>query len=294
MTRDDVFDAIQRLRAAGRPFAVATVIRTEDATSARPGDKAVIDADGAVLGHLGGGCVTRAVRHAAEAVRLSGAPRVIRVRPKETVVDLTDTDGAAVYRSGCPSGGSVELLVEPFTPPERLVVFGDGAVARAVEAIGASLRLRVSRAATPQDGAPRLDARDMVVVATQGHGDLPALRAALSSDAGFVGFVASRRKAAELGARLSDGSVPRERLDRLRSPVGLDIGATAPEEIAVSIAAELIAHRRSATRPIPEHDAALTASGAAATARPVMARSRPRSGSRWRTVRRPASEARGL
>lgn len=128
MTRDEVFETIARLRAEGRPFAVATVIRTEDATSARPGDKAVIAEDGAILGHLGGGCVMAAARKAAAAVRATGAPQVIRVRPTEKVMGLTDADGATVYRSGCPSGGSVEMLIEPFAPGPRLCVWGEGAV----------------------------------------------------------------------------------------------------------------------------------------------------------------------
>lgn len=246
MKRDDVFDTIARLRAEGRAFAVATVIRTEDATSALPGDKAVIDETGAVFGHLGGGCVLRAVRDAAETVRRTGAPRVIRVRPKDKVVALADADGAAVYRSGCPSGGSIELLIEPFAPPARLIVVGTGAVAQAVEAIGKVLRLRVARMTGLDDGVPSLGPDDMIVLATQGHGDLAALLAALNSAAGFVGMVASHRKAEALRARLNDGSVPRERLDSLHSPVGIAIGATEPEEIAVSIAAALVAHRRGA------------------------------------------------
>lgn len=269
MTRDDVFDMIRQLRAEGRAFAVATVIGTEDATSALPGDKAVIDEAGTVFGHLGGGCVLRAVREAAEAVRRTGAPRIIRVRPKETVVALTDADGVGVYRSGCPSGGSVELLIEPFSPPARLVVVGTGAVARAIEAIGSVLRLRVARMDDTADGAPaqgldELGPEDMVVVATQGQGDLAALRAALNSGAGFVGMVASRRKAAALRARLSDGSVPPERLAALHSPLGLAIGAREPEEIAVSIAAALVGHRRGSAQARRDAAEGLAEPGAAA------------------------------
>jgi xanthine dehydrogenase accessory factor len=250
MTRDAVFDAIQRLRAEGRPFAVATVLRTEDATSARPGDKAVIDEAGAILGHLGGGCVTRAARAAAAAVRETGAPRIIRVRPAESVVDITDADGAAVYRSGCPSGGSVELLIEPYAPAPVLAVFGGGAVAEALAAIGGVLRLRVAR---PEPGAAlALGSEDAALVATQGHGDAAALKAALASGAGFVGMVASRRKAAALRARLAGEGVCPERLAALRSPVGLPIGAAEPEEIALSAAAELVAHRRRAGRAAPD------------------------------------------
>ncbi|SEA91720.1 XdhC family protein [Rubrimonas cliftonensis] len=251
MGPDAVFDAIQALRAGGRPFAVVTVLRTEDATSARPGDKAAIDADGAIIGHLGGACVRRAAREAAAALAEGATPRVIRVRPADRVVDLTDADGAAVYRSGCPSGGSVELLVEPFAPAPRLAVWGDGAVAQALLTLGAGMGLRSEArdAATRAEGAEgagdaALGPRDAAVVATQGLGDLPALREALASGAGFLGMVASRRKAAALSARLAAEGAEPGRLAALRSPVGLQIGALAPEEIAVSILAEMVAARR--------------------------------------------------
>ena len=243
MTRDEVFETIRRLQAEERLFAVATVIRTEDATSARPGDKAVIAEDGAILGHLGGGCVMAAARKAAAAVRASGAPQVIRVRPAEKVVDLTDADGAAVYRSGCPSGGSVEMLIEPFAPAPRLCLWGEGAVAAALAQLGGVLRLRVVR---DPAGPVALAAADFAVVATQGRGDLAALRAALDSGAGFVGMVASRRKAATLLRKAAEAGAPAERLAAVRSPVGLGIGAVDPEEIAVAVAAEIVAARRRA------------------------------------------------
>jgi xanthine dehydrogenase accessory factor len=243
MTRDEVFETIRRLREAERPFAVATVIRTEDATSARPGDKAVIAEDGAILGHLGGGCVMAAARKAAAAVRATGAPQVIRVRPAEKIVGLTDADGAAVYRSGCPSGGSVEMLIEPFAPAPRLCVWGEGAVAAALAQLGAVLRLRV---VCDPEGPVALAAEDFAVVATQGRGDLAALRAALDSGAGFVGMIASRRKAATLLRKAAEAGAPAERLAAVRSPVGLAIGAVDPEEIAVAVAAEIVAARRRA------------------------------------------------
>ena len=256
MTRDDVFDVIQRLRAEGRPFAVATVLRTEDATSARPGDKAVIDETGAIHGHLGGGCVRRAAQAAAETVRHGGAPRIVRVRPTAQVVALTDADGAAVYRSGCPSGGTVELLIEPFVPAPRLVVYGAGAVARAVAEIGAVMRLRVMRQDRAGGGDDRasgaLAPRDCIVVATQGQGDGEALRAALDSDAGLIALVASRNKTENLLRRAAENGACRDRLAAVRAPAGLAIGAVEPEEIALSICAEIVAERRRArVEPTP-------------------------------------------
>lgn len=251
MPREDVFETIARLRAEGARFAVVTVIRTEDATSAKPGDKAVVTAAGEILGHLGGGCVRRAVQAAAAEAIAGAAPRVLRVRPAERVVSLVDEDGAQVARSGCPSGGSVEMLVEGHAPPPRMVVLGDGAVARALGEAGALLGLRVERCAAPGAGfaLDGLEPRDFVVIATQGAGDLPSLRAAALSPARFVGMVASRRKAAALRAKLVAEGVAAEALERVRSPVGLPLGALAPEEIAVSVAAEIVQERRAAGAP---------------------------------------------
>jgi hypothetical protein len=145
MARFEIFDTIERLRRTGAPFCVATVMRTADATSAKAGAKAAVTREGEILGHLGGACVQRAVRTAAAEAMAEGAPRVIRVKPSEKVVAMTDPDGAHLYKSGCPSGGTVDLLIEPYAHPPRLVVFGDTPIARAIAAHGALAGLRVAR-----------------------------------------------------------------------------------------------------------------------------------------------------
>ena len=239
---DNIFDTIDRMRRAGRPFCVATVVRTADATSAKAGAKAVIAQDGTIEGHLGGACVRRAVRDAAEAALARGTTQLIRVKPVETVTAPTDADGVRLYGSGCPSGGTVDLLVEAYHPPPVVLVFGATGIAREVAAQATRCGFRVVVA----DGhAPALAARDYAVVAAQGEGDTDALRAALRSGAGRVSMVASRRKAETLLARLAAQG---ETVDpaRLKSPAGLDIGAIDPAEIALSIVAELVAWRRGA------------------------------------------------
>ena len=136
MGKFDIFDTIDEARKTGRPFCIATVVRTADVTSAKAGAKAVITEQGAVLGHLGGGCVQAAVRKAATRALGSGEPQLIRVKPSETVVALTDEDGAEVYKSGCPSGGTVDLLIEPYTLPPQLVILGNTPISRAIAAHG--------------------------------------------------------------------------------------------------------------------------------------------------------------
>jgi len=253
----DIFDEIARMRAAGAAFCIATVVRTADATSAKAGARALVAGDGTITGHLGGGCIRRAVASAAREALAVDAVRLIRVAPSGNVTAMTHADGATPYASGCPSGGTVELLIEPHRPAPRLVVFGLTPVAAAILAQGRLLGLRAVSAAgagLAAEGEAVFDAaglgplglgpRDAVVVASQGEGDLAAAAAALESPAGFVSMVASARKAAVLRQRLAARGVPEDRLGALRSPAGLPMAAIDPAEIALSVVAEIVAWRR--------------------------------------------------
>lgn len=250
----DIFDEISRLRAAGRPFAVATVVRTADVTSAKAGAKAAVTEAGEILGHLGGGCVRGAVRKASAEALATGAARLIRIKPASSVLPLIDADGAALYRSGCPSGGTVDVLIEPFVPPPMLALFGSTPVAAAIAAHAGLMGWRLATelpgtglALDPSDLGPlALGRGDYVLVASQGQGDLAALRAAIASPCARVAMVASRRKAAWLLDRLRAEGVEEGRLARLKSPAGLDLGGIDPQEIAVAVLAELVLWRNAA------------------------------------------------
>lgn len=255
MPRFDTFDEIDRLRRAGRPFAVATVVRTADVTSAKAGAKAAVTEDGEILGHLGGACVARAVRKAAAEALETGEARLIGIRPSDKVVTLAGEEGVALYRSGCPSGGTVDVLIEPYRPEPMIAVIGRTPVARALARHAALMGYRLAvwpgegpeAAATFEGaelGALGLGPRDFVVVASQGEGDLAALRAALTSDAGGVSMVASARKAQVLAGKLAAEGMAADRLARLKSPAGLDLGGIDPGEIAVSILAEITGRLR--------------------------------------------------
>lgn len=257
--RTDVLDLAGRLASGGEDYCLVTVVRTADATSAKAGAKAIVARDGTLTGFVGGGCVTGAARRAALEALSTGAPRLIRVRPKDQVVAAVDVDGVELHASSCPSRGTVELFLEPVRRPSRLVVAGASPIAAALVTLGRALGHHVVTAALAEDQAKLpaadasldgfdlaplgLDSRDAVVVATQGRRDREALAAALNSEAGYVGMVGSRRKVATLAAQIAD-RVPADRLARLHGPAGLDLGAIEPEEIALSILAEIVRERR--------------------------------------------------
>jgi xanthine dehydrogenase accessory factor len=245
LTLDRVFDVLAELKARAEPFAVATVVRTEDATSAKAGAKALVREDGTLEGWIGGGCVQAAVRRAALRTLADGEARLIRIAPKgkleaDGIVTGGSAGGVEHHPSHCPSGGTVDVFVEPVLPPPRLVVVGGSAVALALADLGARLGYAVAT-------EPAADERGFVVVATQGRGDRDALRQALMSPARYVAFVGSRRKAASLRTMLAADGVPDDRLAALRAPAGLAIGAIGPEEIALSVLAEIVQVRR---RPV--------------------------------------------
>lgn len=261
-----ILDLMDKLRAEGSDFCAATIVRTANATSAKAGAKAVVTVDGSLHGFIGGGCVHGAVKRAAQEALAAGEPRLIRVKPAEDAIEPVDVDGVEVHKSSCPSGGTVDIFLEPMRQSMRLVVCGASPVAatlvslarlvgyRAVLAAPASAHGEVADAIHYLDGfnldALGLEPRDAVVVATQGRRDREALKAALKSPAGYVGMVGSRRKIDKLRDELG-GEIAASRLAELKGPAGLDIGAIGPEEIALSILGEIVNHRR-LTRRKPE------------------------------------------
>ena len=260
LTASGIHDQIEALRARGEEFCVATVVRTADATSAKAGAKALVTRDGVISGFVGGGCVQGSVKKAAADVLKTGEARLIRVKPKDAVGGQTDADGTELHPSACPSGGTVELFIEPMLLAPRLVVMGAAPVAAALVALAGAMSYRTvvacaeaERAKVPGGGVyleqaglagADLHDRDAVVVATQGRGDLTALKSALSSGAGHIAFVGSHKKASALRAQLEEGGVARKDAARFKAPAGLDIGAIDPEEIALSIFAEITSWRR--------------------------------------------------
>jgi xanthine dehydrogenase accessory factor len=261
----DILGIISTRKAAGQPFAVATVVRTVAATAAKAGAKAVILPDGTVSeGWIGGGCARAAVVKAAHEALADGKPRLVSVQPPDALQDQgvaagDERAGVRFANNLCPSQGTMDVFVEPVLPQPQLIVCGSSPVAAAIAALGRRIGFIVTACApaAEQAGLTEADRRiegyalpvdeagaRYVVVATQGRGDEVALQAALSVDADYVAFVGSRRKATALKAALAARGVAPERLDRLKAPAGLDLGAITPDEIAISILAEIVAVRR--------------------------------------------------
>lgn len=243
------------LQRRGEPFALATVVRCEPPTSAKPGAKVLIREDGTVSGWVGGACAEPVVlREALNALR-DGRPRLIGL-VGEGGRGPGRTEGMLEYPMTCHSGGTLEIYVEPYLPKPLLVLVGHGPVVETLATLGraADYALVVLAEDALREGLGQLalTPRASVIVATHADSDEDALERVLGTEAGYVSLVASRRRAAVILERLKQRGVPPERLDRLKAPAGLDIGAVTPEEIAVSILAEVIHHHRSRKVASPE------------------------------------------
>jgi xanthine dehydrogenase accessory factor len=246
----DLAEAAQALRDRDEPFAFATIVRTAGATAAKPGAKALLSVDGTILqGWLGGGCTRGAVKRAALQALRDGTPQLVSIAPEDLlaekgVVAGDEVDGMKFARNGCPSRGTVDIFIEPCLPLPQLVVMGASPVAQALSTLASQFQWAV----TGMPGQAKLHHQSYVVVATQGQGDLDALKAALTSDARCVAFVGSRRKYAVLATRLAEAGVDRSAIESVKAPAGLDLGAVTPEEIALSIMAQLVQIRRAALK----------------------------------------------
>ena len=238
---DDFVDLVRQLRAEGQTFAMATIIRTAGSTAAKPGARALLGKDGAILqGWLGGGCTRGAVKKAALEALSTGSPQLVSIAPEDALdgigVKAGDTrDGKRYAKNGCPSKGSIEIFVEPYLPKPGLCILGGSPVAEALITLAPTLNWSVARDVHP---------KAYIIVATQGQNDLASLEKALKCDAQFIAFVGSRRKFESLAEKLKDRGIPQSELDAVRAPAGLPISAVTPEEIALSILAELVKMRR--------------------------------------------------
>ena len=275
-THVEVMDLVTQMKAAEQAFVLATVVRTVSVTAAKAGAKAIIRPDGTIVaGWIGGGCARGAVLKAAREALADGEPRMVSVQPEDMLAELgvkpgDHRDGVRFASNMCPSKGTMDIFVEPVLPHPSLVILGASPVAMSLATQARQLGYHVSLAAPAGDlaAAPDADmliegfalgelhqARRFIVISTQGRGDEVALRAALALEAGYVAFVGSRRKMAALREKLEAGGVAAEALDRVKAPAGLDLGAITPEEIAMSILAEITIERRRGQRvaaPVPE------------------------------------------
>jgi len=257
----DLFLAAAKLRADRTPFVWATVVASYPPQSVRPGAKAIIHADGTIEGWVGGGCVRPVVLQESADALSDGRPRLVRMNapPNAGSGEPTRHGDVREYPMTCQSEGGIEIYLEPVLAAPRLVLLGHTPVVQSLARLGTELGFEVVVAspAVPGDLFPtgvRLSsdiagalagagATTSVVVGTMGAGDEEALAAAASSDAGYIGLVASRKKARYLIDYVRANGVPAERLARVKYPAGLDLGGMSAAEIALSVLAEIVQRR---------------------------------------------------
>ena len=260
----DIYEQIVELRRQGRRGAVATIVNVRGSIPSFKTAKMLVRDDGSIVGTIGGGCVEADVWQAAREVMESEKPQTLKF----------DLNQDPKYDTGLVCGGTLEIFVEPVLPTALLYVFGAGHVASNLCQTAASAGFDVivtddrSSYATKErfpaarevhaldfDAAmQKLDPNEssFIVIVTRGHrDDMRILRWAVQTRARYVGMIGSKRKVIEIFKTLQKEGIPAHLFDRVHAPVGLDIGAITPEEIAVAITAELIAVRRHATATLP-------------------------------------------
>ena len=233
--RPDLLALAASLSARGERFALVTVVRREPPSSARVGDTALVTEGGEYHGWAGGGCTRETVVREAQRAMADGEPRLFCLSPE---TNPRPRPGIIALQMTCDSGGTVEIYVEPVLPVPRLVLFGGTPAVEALARIGEAMGYRVERGA----GAAVRGAH--VLVATMGDEDLEVLQKILRDEPAYVGVIASRKRFEQVRQTLIACGVPRAALERVSAPAGLDIGARTPEEIALSVMAQIVQERR--------------------------------------------------
>jgi xanthine dehydrogenase accessory factor len=260
---DQLLKQSAEMLARGETFVMATVVRCQPPTSGKPGDKAIIHADGKLSGWIGGGCAQPVVIREALKALADGKPRLVRISPSSG----GEEQGVVDYTMTCHSGGALDIYIEPVVPNLHVVILGRSPVARTLARLARAIGYDVSVVVPAAEAEGFGDAaviqskhfdlspvtitpRTYLVVSTQGEGDEEALEAAAlaakapAAGAAYVAFVASKIKAGKVLAYLRERGIAPEKLSQVKAPAGLDLGAASPEEIAVSILAEIVQVRR--------------------------------------------------
>jgi len=254
--RPDLLTLASGLAAREERFALVTVVRREPPSSARVGDAAVITAGGEYHGWVGGGCTRSTVLREALRAIADGEPRLLSLSPEPG--EEGRRAGIVALPMTCDSGGTVEIYVEPVLPVARLLLFGSSPAVRVLARIGHAMGYRVEVVDADADNgsfpeaervsrtiAPEAVPRGAhVLVATMGERDLEAIEAVAGRAPAYLGVIASPKRFAQLRDALRARGVPREALEQIVAPAGLDIGARTPEEIALSIMAQIVERRR--------------------------------------------------
>jgi xanthine dehydrogenase accessory factor len=237
-----VLERASEMAREGQEFALATVVWRQGPSSGQAGSRAIVTADGGLIGWIGGAC--------AEPVVIREAKRVIEARePKLLMLGQPDQadqsggnlpDGMVFVPISCQSEGALQVYIEPVIPTPHLIVVGRSPMAHTLTDLAVALGWRAELFDAPQFAEVSPGAHTIVVVATQGHGDEEAVERAVLASPAFVGMVASRKRGQAVLGYLADRGVPQDQLDQVHVPVGLDLGHTAHREIAVAVLAQLV------------------------------------------------------
>ena len=260
-------DKINELKNTAEAYAVAIIVRRKIPSSGKPGDKAIITKDGHIHGWIGGGCTRGIVLKEALLSIQERKPRLVSITPNNMKEKAENTK---VYAMTCQSGGEVDVYIEPVLPKPQLVIFGTSHIAKAVAKVAKAIDYQVDVVMSSPDksvfpeadsmsGLKDLDTSQIpssayILVCTQGEGDAAALQKALSIGCAYLSFVASRKKANAIYTEVRGMGATFDQLKTIKTPAGLDIGAKTPEEVAISILAEIIQQYRTAPEIAPSSD----------------------------------------
>jgi xanthine dehydrogenase accessory factor len=258
----DIYEEVVRLLRLGQKCALATIVQVNGSIPSYESAKLLVREDGSMLGTIGGGCVEAEVWNVARDVMQNERPRHMNFSLGQD----------AAYDNGLICGGQLSVFIEPVVPQPRLYIFGAGHISKSISKIatlaGFATVIVDNREAFAnperfpeadqvfaeeyEDVFPKLPIRDTsyLVIVTRGHrDDMRVMRWAVGTNAKYIAMIGSKRKVIGVVKELEKEGIPREAFERAFAPMGLDIGAITPEEIAVSIVAEMIAMRRA-----PESD----------------------------------------
>jgi xanthine dehydrogenase accessory factor len=235
----ELLSRVDDLRRARTPYVLATVVRALRPTSAKPGDRALVLADGSIEGFVGGTCAESTVRLQGLRLLETGSSTLLRITP-DPGDERMSGEGLVVVGNPCLSGGTLEIFMEAMIPAPLIYVYGDSPIARSLATVGAAAGFEMIVATPAAAVSPDAAA---VVVASHGRDEEGVLAAAIRADVPYIALVASHKRG---DAVLASVEATRE---RVRTPAGLDIGARTPPEVAVSILAEIISLRTRSEPP---------------------------------------------
>jgi xanthine dehydrogenase accessory factor len=239
-----MLERMGELARSGQAFALATVVWRQGPSSSKQGSRAIITADGQLHGWIGGACAEPVVIREAKQVMADGNARLLLLGSPDQFGGAVP-EGMTVVPISCQSEGALEIYIEPVLPVPHLVIVGSSPMAHTLAELSRALGWSTDLV-SPQDfTAGHADERSMVIVATQGHGDEDMIERAVAIRPAYLGLVASRRRGEAVLGYLAERGVPKDQLDRVHAPAGLDLGKTTHEEMAVAILAELVQLRAS-------------------------------------------------